>query len=108
MKDHLSIGPAPAEETPVQLGEADYARRAKLECNKFIEAIRKKLGREPDGARLGVKQCPQDFGSYYDVVCYFDSDDVSGYNYALRCESDAPTTWEEVGMRAPRNQLRAR
>ena len=108
MQDHLSIGPAPAEETPCQVGEPDYARNAKIECAQFIEAIRKRLGPEPEGARLSVKSNQHDFGTYFDVVCYYDPANREAIDYAFLCESDSPSTWDEVGMQAPRSARRGR
>ena len=69
--DVLYIGPCPAEEDAVQIGEPDYPQRAKAQCRAFIEGIRKTLGHEPEGARLSVASQPHDFGSYYEVVVRF-------------------------------------
>jgi hypothetical protein len=97
MRDHISIGPTPAEESCQQVGTPSYSSQAaRAECQRFIEAIRKVVGEEPDGASLRIKSNPHDFGTYLDVVCYFESDDEEATRYAYRCESDAPSTWEEA------------
>ena len=67
----------------------------RAECRRFLELIRKKLGVEPPGARLAVKANPHDFGTYYDVVCWFDDEYEEARHYALRCESQSPTTWQD-------------
>ena len=95
MRDDMSIGPNPCDEPCVSVGEPDYYPRAKEECNRFIELIRKKLGPEPPGARLAVKSNPHDFGSYLDVVCYFEDSDEEARKYAYLCESEAPRTWQD-------------
>lgn len=93
----------PYEESCAQVGAIyyDYTSRAKHECRLFIEAIRAKLGAEPDGAVLRVKANPHDWGTHYSVRCYYETDKPDAVDYAFKCESDAPATWAEVGMTAP-------
>jgi hypothetical protein len=95
------LGPAPAEEDCVQVGSPDYARDAKAECRRYIEAIRKVCGPEPEGARLTIKSQPHDFGSYYEVAVVFDGNDPVAAAYAAKCDEEAPTTWEAAGMEPP-------
>lgn len=94
MRDWMDIGPSPVEEDCVQVGTDDYYRLARAECQRFIALIRKHLGAEPDGAQLGIKRNPHDFGEYLEVVCYFDDQNEAAREYALRCESDAPARWD--------------
>lgn len=94
MRDYIDIGSSPSGEDCAQVGEPDYERRARTECARFIELIRKTLGEEPPGAHLAVKSNPHDFATYYEVVCYFQDDDPEATAYAFRCESDAPATWD--------------
>lgn len=101
MRDYMNIGSSPPEEDCVCLGEEDYSRRARIECRQYIEALRKKLGEEPEGASLGIKSFPHDFGTYMEVVCYFDTDNKESLDYACKCEGDGPMTWAEVGMKRP-------
>jgi hypothetical protein len=49
-------------------------------------------GRGPQG----IKTFNHDFGPYMEVVCYYDTDDEQGTDYAFHCESDAPETWDDV------------
>jgi hypothetical protein len=94
MIDSLSIGPVPADEDCAQVGDDDYFLRARHECFRFIELIRKALGPEPEGAHLRIQCCPHDFGSYLDVVCTYDDRYQRAVDYAFRCESEAPVKWE--------------
>jgi hypothetical protein len=96
-KDYIDIGPCPADEPCVQLGDSDYERRARTECAAFIREIRHAVGDEPTGALLAVKGNPHDFGRYYEVVCYFDDENNLSLAYALECERRAPLRWTEVG-----------
>ena len=99
--DSISLGPAPAEENPVQLGEVDYTTRARKECLRYVEAIRKVCGEEPEGAQLRVIRCGHDFGTYFDVEVRFNGNDRAAAEYAYRVESKSPATWEEAGMGTP-------
>lgn len=82
-----------------QVGREGYHEQALAECRAYIAAIKKKLGEPPAECRLRVKSNPHDFGTYYSVVA--ECDDETGYEYALRAESEAPQTWDEVGMERP-------
>ena len=93
MRDYFSIGPTPSEEDCAQVGQPDYRRKALEECQRYIELIRETLGPEPAGAELAIKSFSHDFGSYYEVVIWFERDDAAAVAYAVRCEDDAPTTW---------------
>jgi hypothetical protein len=98
MKDYIEIGSSPCDEDCAQVGEADYERKARTDCTLYIGAIRKKLGKEPQGARLAIKKFAHDFGTYMEVVCHYDDNFQKAEEYAFKCESEAPTTWKEVGM----------
>ena len=92
-RDYIDIGSTPALEDCAQVGSENYERRAREECNRFIALIRKTLGEEPEGARLAVKSNPHDFGTYYEVVCYYEDTNDEARKYAMRCEDEAPEKW---------------
>jgi hypothetical protein len=94
MRDYLTIGSAPCDEDCAQVGQPNDIWQARKECQRFIQLIRKTLGPEPEGARLAVKSSPHEFGDYLEVVCHFDTDVPAAVDYASRCESNAPATWE--------------
>ncbi len=92
----MTISSAPYDEDCVQVNpNADYIEPMKAECRRFIELIRKKLGDEPPGATLAIKSFPHDFGTYYEVVCWYDDENEAAAEYAALCESDAPRTWND-------------
>jgi hypothetical protein len=93
MRDYFSLGQTPSAEDCAQVGQPDYRRKALEECQRFIELIRNTLGPEPEGAEFAIKSFPHDFGTYYEVVIWFEPDDAAAVAYAVRCEDDAPTTW---------------
>jgi hypothetical protein len=89
----FALGPVPAEEAPARPGDSDYAARAFAQCQRFITLLRRTLGPEPDGARLGVRRSEQDFDPYLEVVVRFDDGDGAARDYATRCDREAPTRW---------------
>jgi hypothetical protein len=96
VQDVYWLGAAPAEEDCAQVGSSDYARRAIDECRRYIDAIRKVWGPEPEGARLTVKSQSHDFGTYYEVAVVFDGTIKAAAEYAVKCDRDAPKTWAEA------------
>lgn len=94
MRNYFSLGPTPSDEDCAQVGLEDYYEKARPECKRFIELLRLVFGPEPPGAQLAVKSFPHDFGSYYEVICYFDTDIPESVAYAHRLDDETPTTWE--------------
>ena len=97
MKDYFTLGPTPCDEPCAQVGEPNYRATALKECTRFIQLLREKFGSEPEGAWLSAKAFPHDFGTYYEVVVYFNTDRQESVDYALRCEAEMPATWEGEG-----------
>lgn len=95
MRDYINIGSTPCDEDCAQVGSRDYARRAKKECEEFVRLIRKVCGTEPEGARLATKSFEHDFGTYYEVVCWFDDTIPDSIDYAFHVEANTPLTWKE-------------
>lgn len=107
MREYMEIGSAPCNEDCVSVDpKVEYLPAMRRECLRFMDLIRKKLGPEPEGARLSVKSHPHDFGTYLDVVCYYDDEDEEARRYAFRCESDSPKTWDDDHL-SPEEEARA-
>ena len=97
MKDYITLGSAPCEETCVQVSpNVAYLDAMRAECRRYLDCIRATCGPEVGSARLGIKTFPHDFGSYIEVVCHFDDTDDVGMAYAFACERNAPTTWGDI------------
>ena len=95
MRDYIELGPTPCEEDCVQVGTEDYAAKARPECQRYIALIRATCGEEPYGAHLTVKSFPHDFGSYLEVVCYYDDSEPEAVAYAWNLEKSAPARWAD-------------
>lgn len=98
MKDYLNIGPCPGDEQAAQVGSPDYHQKARRECRIFINMLRRIHGEEPTGARLTIRAFDHEFGSYHEVVCYYDSDNKVSSEYALKCEGETPEHWDELAL----------
>lgn len=93
-RDYMDLGAAPYLEDPVFVGSEGYEGRARAECIRFVDQLRRTFGPEPAHAQLRVKENPHDFGYYFSVVCYFNDDDEESTQYAKRCESECPARWD--------------
>jgi len=100
MRDHLHVGPTPAEEECANIAEprGDVANRA--ECIAYRHALERFYGEPPNEARFGIKSQLHEFGSYREVVIYYNPDDELEAAYAFNVEAGLGT-WAEAGMRAP-------
>jgi hypothetical protein len=91
----MALGPVPAHEAAARPGDSDYSARAFAQCQRFIALLRRTVGPEPGGARLGVRRSEQDFDPYLEVVVRFDDAIAAARDYAARCDRDAPTRWAD-------------
>ena len=97
MRDYLEIGLVPGNEPCPQIGSETYAEDARAAGKRFIELIIEKLGEPPSGSSLRVKAFPHDFGTYHEVVVYFDDSERETIDYAFKVEAEAPSTWGDNG-----------
>ena len=85
MRDFLYIGSTPSDETCFPAGHA----QARAEVCLY----RKQLEHEfPDG-QFRIKSCPHDFGTYYEVVAYFDDEDDKQTTAAYNAECASSPLW---------------
>jgi len=93
-RDYLTIGSAPSGEECAQVGSDDYEARMRRETRAFIGQIIRQLGEPPTGARLAVKGFPHDYGTYHEVVCWYDDNYPDSVEYAFKCEAECPENWD--------------
>ena len=95
MRDCVYIGSTPCDEPCQQVGMPSYdASLARKECRAFINQLRRMFGKEPEGAELRIRMELHDFGSYPEVVCYYDDEQPKSVDYAYKCESESPANWD--------------
>ena len=89
-----SLGSAPASETPIGVGTVEYAAHARLECERYLELVRQAIGPEPEGVTLRVSCSDHDLDPYSEVVVEYDDANTAARAYAIRCDREAPTSWD--------------
>jgi hypothetical protein len=87
--DYLNIGGTPVEETCA--GPSDPARM-RLECRVFKEQLQRLF---PEGD-FRVKGFPHDFGTYYEVVAYYN--DEATTKAAFDAEAHTPANWDDEAL----------
>jgi hypothetical protein len=96
MRDHISLGATPGDETCAQVGSPDYAARARAEGRAYVNQLVRKFGPPPEGASLRQKGFPHDYGTYYEVVVSFDDALPEAVAYAFKVEGDLPGHWDRA------------
>jgi hypothetical protein len=66
----FALGTVPAQVASARPSESDYAARAFAQSRRFISLLRRRLGPEPNGARLGVRRSDP----YLEDVVRFDDE----------------------------------
>lgn len=95
IRQWVTVGSTPYEESYATVRMPDYAYRARQECARFIRQLRKINGVEPIGARLFVKGFPLDnFGTYYEVACEYDPENKKALWYAFNVADNLPARWD--------------
>lgn len=96
--DILEIGPCPADEDCQQLGPNYDARAARIECEHYIDQLRRQFGPEPNGCKLYIKRNPCGFGPYLEVGCKFNEKCERCTEYAFKCEGEAWPHWDNKSL----------
>ena len=96
MVDYLEMGSVPADEDCAQVGTEDYEKKAVKECRRFAAGILNLFGQPPEGAGIGIKKFPHDFGHYFEVVVHYENDVEEAMDYAYKVEMECPGTWAEL------------
>jgi hypothetical protein len=98
MRNYIVLSSAPVDEDCVQVSSrVDYVEPMKKECRRFKEMLEKMYkDKIPQNCYFGIKGFPHDFGSYYEVIVYYDDTDEESENFAFKLESNLPLKWDEV------------
>lgn len=95
----MYYGPTPCSEECVQTTDPDYPLKARRECGVWVgqltRALEKEFGEVPEGLNLRIKGERHDFGTYYEVVGVFHTDDREAVDAAFWLEANAPEEWDE-------------
>jgi hypothetical protein len=96
MTEYINIGSSPYEEDCAQVGSENYREQARKECKAFLQQCLRELKQEFGEIKttLRVKSFPHDFGTYHEVVAYFDEADSTEQAFWL--ESNGPAEWDDT------------
>jgi len=95
MRDCLEISTTPCGEDCAQVGSEDYFEKYRPEAKRYIALLEKIFGNPPEGSGFSIKSFPHDFGTYHEVVVYFDDEYPESLQYAYCVEANLPETWDE-------------
>lgn len=94
MTDYIELGSAPCEEDCAQVGSENYYEKVVEESKRYISLLEKKFGKyRPLNCSFRKKSFPHDFGTYYEVVVTYNSNDEDSVKFAYHVENNLPTTW---------------
>lgn len=90
-RQSLSLGNVPIDEPCLQVGDVPLsALLAEVKC--YLDYLERHF--QPKHTTLGIKKESHDFGTYYDVVVYYDEFDEVAEAEALEMEN-SPLNWDE-------------
>lgn len=98
MRDTMYFSSTPNSEECSQLGDPNYERDSKLECQALKAQLRRKFGPEPEGVRLYTKGNPHDFGTYYELQADYITDSEEAIEYVFGLDKDFPEFWDEEAL----------
>jgi len=98
MKDFISISPSPTSEECAQVGTPNYPEQSRKECTAFLHQLERAFPNPPDGCYLSIKSFDHDFGTYREVVCYFDDENDESRQYAFNMENNTPENWDSAAV----------
>ena len=101
MRDYMTLGPTPCAENCEQLGANYDPRKAAIECSVFINQLERTF---PDN-EFGVKRFHHDFGTYMEVVVYYDDSKENEVDSALEVEANIPEFWDDIAKDQLSKQL---
>jgi hypothetical protein len=96
MKDVIYLGSAPVNETPIQTTDPDFNIKGREECQRYVNLLYKHFveqnKRNPE-CTIKVKKESHDFGSYFEAVAEYRSDNETSVNDAFWLEENSPSNW---------------
>lgn len=123
-REKFWYGPTPADESCAQVGSPDYSERAYVECLEYKKQLKRVYEAAhgssfPKGFNLVIAQESHDFGRYYEVVGFVDTEAGPGlipglteeesaqaYNAAFWLDSNCPAMWDEQARESLDEQAR--
>jgi hypothetical protein len=103
MFERIEVGSAPWGEECAQVGKPGYEQRAYKEClaykKQLLRTVSTYYGKDlPEDFSFKIKSFPHDFGSYYEVVCTFDSNNPESCDLFEYLDNNLPEKWDDVAL----------
>ena len=95
MQDHTFVGSCPSEERVVQLGSPNFSSRALAHCVAYRDQLIREFGPPPGTSYLKVKRQEHDFGFFFEVAVFFETENQKEVDYMYTLEDHSPTKWDE-------------
>ena len=95
MRDYLTLEATPVGEDCSQVGVENYSHMSRIECSVFKDQLERTFPK----CNFGVKSFPHDFGTYREVVVYFDDENEEESENAFEVESNLPEFWDDVAKK---------
>ena len=100
MRDYINIGCTPYEEQCTPVGSENYNKLARVECSVFLNQCKRALllqFGEDYTIDLRIKSFSHDYGTYHEVVAYYDENDME---QALYLEGEADLShWDNEALK---------
>jgi hypothetical protein len=111
MRDYIELGSSPSDEDCVQVSDKeDYIEKMRCEVMVYKNYLQRLF--KPEQSTLSIKGFPHDFGTYYEVIAYFESGDQSLSAYegdeeppknksmdeAFNMENNSPARWDDIAI----------
>ncbi len=93
MRDYITLGPVPADEDCIPCGH-DRKKEIK-ECVRYLGLLNKMFPNLPEECLFAIKSFNHDYGTYREVVVYFDDEDEEAIEWAFFIESHIPIYWDD-------------
>lgn len=106
MRDYLNIGSVPFDCPCAQVGRPNYAELSRVECRAFTNQCKRLLFTEfgkDYKCEVRPKSFPHDFGSYLEVVAFYDDNSSAATEQAFWLEANMPESWDKEAL----DELRA-
>ena len=96
MKDYFEIGPTPCSEDCAQVGSENFRLIASIEMEAYIDQLYRMFGEKIENSSIsfGKKWFNHDFGSYGEVVVFYDDDDPNAH-LIYEIERELPEFWDK-------------
>lgn len=100
MRDYITISATPLGESCAQVGTDNYNEQSRIETKVFAQQCIRVLEEQFDeiACLISIKSFPHDFGSYREVVAYFDGEDDNSVKQAYWLESHTPEEWDSISL----------